>query len=152
MLVLVLGSVAHNGPLLFKSMATLTHRDGWSGLRVHNISMNVRTILDGKIGANNKVATLSPIFVIESNLPIYAELSTGPFLYRVGDLLTLEQRNQFVGTSPRSIGDLLNQNPPAAILVGFEGDLDKPLVEYAKINNYKKVDIVEFSGALYVRP
>jgi hypothetical protein len=108
--------------------------------------------MDNGISTDCKIATLSPLFVIESNLPIYSELSTGPFLYRVGDLLTPEQRNRFVGTSPKSIGYLFAEDPPAAILIGFEGALDKPLVEYAIIHNYKKIDVIGFGGELYVRP
>jgi hypothetical protein len=153
LLILVLVSVAYTGPDYLRSIHNLTHRDRWSGLHFHDISMNVRNaLIDNGIGTDRKIATLSPLFVIESNLPIYSELSTGPFLYRVGDLLTRKQRNQFVGTSPKSIVDLFNEDPPSAILVGFEDELDKPLVEYAKINNYKKVNIAGFGGELYVQP
>ncbi|MHC4183890.1 MAG: hypothetical protein ACYSR0_11130 [Planctomycetota bacterium] len=153
LIILVLMSVAYNGALLLKSSIKLTQRDGWAGLRVHDVSMNVRNaLINNGIGTDGKIATLSPLFVTESNLNIYSELSTGPFLYRVGDLLTPQQRNHFAGTSPRSIDGLFTEDPPAVILVGFEGDLDKPLIEYAIANNYKKVDVAGFSGELYVRP
>lgn len=153
LLILVVVSLAYNGPFLLMSLQKLTHRDRWSGLYVHDVSMKVRNVLiDKTTDANLKIATLSPLFVIESNLPIYSELSTGPFLYRVGDLLTPEDRKHFVGTSPQSITDLFNKEPPVAILVGFEGELDDPLVAYAITNNYSKVDIAGFGGMLYVRP
>jgi hypothetical protein len=151
LLILVLASVAYNGPSYFRSIYHLTDKNEWSGFYVHDISMNVRNALIANgLGTNRKIATLSPLFVIESNLPIYSELSTGPFLYRSGDLLTSEQRKHFVGTSPKSIGNLFNEDPPAAILVGYEGDLDKPLVEYAIANDYKKVNGFWGGGELYV--
>ena len=59
--------------------------------------MDERKIKNEVIGKQNKhgkIATLSPLYAIEANLPIYHELATGPFLYRVGDLLRPEQRKQ----------------------------------------------------------
>ena len=153
LLILVSMSVTYTGPLLIKPIVGLTHRNGWTGLMVHDASMNVRNaLIDNGLGTDGKIATLSPLFVIESNLNIYPELSTGPFLYRVGDLLTAEQRNRFVGTSPKSIGELFTEDPPVAILVGYEGILDQPLVEYAIANDYKKVDVAGISGEFYIRP
>jgi hypothetical protein len=134
-------------------MSHLAHRDRWSGLHVHDVAMNLRNVLaDRPAGTDYKTATLSPLFVIESNLPIYPELSTGPFLYRIGDVLTPEDRDRFMGTSPRSIDGLFNDDPPVAILVGFEGTLDDPLFEYAIANSYTKVDVPGFAGKVYVRP
>jgi hypothetical protein len=153
LLILVLVSVVYNGSALVMPIRRIIHRGGWGGFRIHDISINIRNILiDNGLGTDGKVATLSPLFVIESNLPIYPELSTGSFLYRIGDLLTPEQRDHFVGTSAKSIGDLFTEDPPAAILIGFEGTLDKPLLEYAMIHNYKKVVIAGFQGELYIRP
>ena len=147
---LVLVSVAYNGR---GAIHRLAERSGWSGLRVHDIAMSIRSaVQDNGLGRSGKIATLSPIFVVEANLPIYSELSTGPFLYRVGDLLSPEERDRFVGTSPSSIGDLLDEDPPAAIIVGFEGDLDRPLKEYAIMNSYRQIHLAGFDGELYVRP
>lgn len=152
--ILVLVSAAYNGPILHKHCINLSQRDKWTGLRFHDISMNVRSaLINSGIGIDGKIGTLSPLFVTESNLNIYSELSTGPFLYRIGDLLTPEQRAHYTGTSPKTISDLFTADPPAAVLVGFEGELDKPLIEYAKANKYKKVDVPGLlRGELYVRP
>jgi hypothetical protein len=153
LLILVFLSSIYNGPALLKAGLSLMHRDGWTGLHVHDVSTGIRNVLaDYGMDTDGKIATLSPLFVIESNLPIYAELSTGPFLYRVGDLLTPEQRNHFVGTSAKSIGDLFAKDPPAGIIVGFEGTLEKALLEYAISNNYSRTDVAGFGGELYVRP
>ncbi len=42
--------------------------------------------------ATAKLATVSPVYAIESGLGIYPELSTGSFVLRIGDLLSEEQR------------------------------------------------------------
>jgi hypothetical protein len=144
-------SVVFNGISMVKSIFYLRDGNNWAGLMVHNVSMNIRNALPnyGK-GNNGKIATLSPMYVADANLPIYLELAGGPFIYRAGDLLTPEQRKHFVVTSPKTIGNLLNEDPPAAIFVGFEGNLDKPLVQYAASHNYTKVDGFFNGGQLYV--
>jgi hypothetical protein len=151
--ILVLMSVGYNRSHLLNDIIRLAQRSEWSALRVHDVSMNIRSaLIANNVVADRKIATLSPLFAIESNLTIYSELATGPFLYRVGDLLTPDQRDHFVGTSPNSVGDLLSEDAPAAILVGFEGDLDKPLTAYAIANNYKRVPVAGLRGTLYARP
>jgi hypothetical protein len=153
LIVLVLAAVACNGLVVLRAMRDLTQRDKWSGLRLHDISMNVRNVLRHRgLDGRGRIATLAPLLVIESNLPIYAELATGPFVYRIGDLLSPKQRKQFVGTSPGSMNGLLDRDAPAAILVGFERGLEKPLVKYAEVNQYRKVDVPGYGGDLYVRP
>jgi hypothetical protein len=153
LLIQVLLTLACNGPFLLTSMSRLTYRDGWSGVYVHDVSMSIKNIVaDRTTVVNHRIATLSPLFVIEANLPIYSELSTGPFLYRVGDLLNPEDRNHYVGTSPKSIADLFGKEAPVAVLVGFERELDRPLVEYAVNNSYVEVHVPEFGGKLYIRP
>ncbi len=151
--ILLFAALAYNGPSLLNSTYRLTQRASWAGLHVHDVSMNIRkAIADNGVDASRKIATLSPLYAIEANLSIYPQFSTGPFLYRISDLLTPEQRNHFVGTSQKSVSDLLNAEPPAAIIAGFEGDLDEPLIEYGKSNDYKVVEVAGLDGKLYVRP
>lgn len=148
-------SLAHNGESLYKDMSSLIQRDKWYGIYVHDISTRIQDVLVDNVreGDNKgKIATLSPLFVVEANIPIYLELSTGPFLYRIGDLLTQEDRERFIGTSPNHIGELFEKEPPVAILVGFEGKLDQNLFEYAILNDYVHIDIAECKGDLYIRP
>jgi len=150
---LVLFSAAYSVPLRLRQAVDLTQRNGWSGLRVHDTAMEIEAVLtENGMRNGRKIATLSPLFVIDSTFSTYSELSTGPFLYRIGDLISAEQRNHFVVSSPNTINDLLHSDPPAAILVGFEKELDDPLIAYALNNNYKKVTIAGFNGDFYVQP
>jgi hypothetical protein len=151
--ILMIVALAYTGPALLKRVASLTERQAWVGLRVHDVSMEIRKAIANHGGdVQRPVATLSPIWVIEANLRVYPQFSTGPFLYRIGDLLTPELRKKFVGTSQETVGELLNADPPAAILAGFEKDLDNPLIEYARAHDYLLVDVSGLDGQLYVRP
>ena len=133
----------------------LRDRQQWSGVAAQRVANDVRAIMrEHGLDVAQPVATLAPLYVMEANLPIYPELATGPFLYRVGDLLTHEQRARYVGTSPATIGELFDRSPPAAILVKFEseGKLDTPLIAYATSHGYQRIGIPNSRGELYLRP
>jgi hypothetical protein len=151
LLILVLVSLGSSGAAFVKSIYSLRYRNNWEGLLVHDVSINIRNTLAnyGNKG-NDKIATLSPEYVLDANLPIYLELADAPFTYRAGDLLTPEQRQQFIVTSPKTIGNLLSKDPPAAIFVGFEGNLDQPFIQYAVSHNYRKVDGFFGGGEVYI--
>ncbi len=152
LLTLVVVSVAYDGQVLARDISRLPDRDAWVALHVHAISMNLRSLLPDRFSSTHgKIGTLSPLFAVEANLPVYSQLTTGPFLYSVGDLLTRGQRDRMVGTSPNTIANLFAKDPPTAIIVGFEGELDKPLRDFALCNNYSQVHVPGLRGILYVR-
>lgn len=156
--IFILASTVYNGPSLLTFISRSAHQESWVGLRLHTISKEMRLALtENDISTDRKIASLSPIYALESNLPVYPEFSTGPFLYRIGNLLTAEQRKHFVGTSTNNLDDLFSQAPPAAIIIGSgeDGDLtdlNKPLIEYAIANNYRKIPITGFGGEFYIMP
>lgn len=144
-------SILYNGPVLLESIIKVASVKNWSGVRTHIVAENIRSIIDNEgLDADSKVATLAPSFVLDANIPIYPELATGSFLYRVGDLLSSEERQQFIGTSPKSIHKIFEQDPPAAILVGFEGGLENPLIQYAIENQYYLVEDIEPGIQLFI--
>lgn len=146
--VLVSLSLVLQGPSLLNTISSLRYRNNWSPLYTRDISLEIREVLQANHSRN--VATLSPLYALEAGLSIYPELVSGPFLYRIGDLLTAEQRKHFVATSPSTIKHLLQTNPPAAILTGFEGELDRPLLEFALQNGYEEITLPDFEGMLYL--
>jgi len=125
--------------------------DRWVGVRVHKSAVALRAVIPEDQRAH-PVATLTPLFALEANLPIYRELATGPFAYRVGDFLSSEERLRYRTTSARSIAALLDRSPPSAIVVGFEGELDRALIDYAEERGYDKREGVIEGAAVYVRP
>lgn len=141
-----------NGTSQLESILQLSQREQWSGLWVREISIEIRNHLSEYKGCSaGKVATLSPLFALEAGLSIYEELASGPFLYRVGDLLSPAERSYFVSTSPKTLSDLFDSDPPLAILTGFEAELEDALVRYAKENDYKRVDLSN-KGTLFICP
>lgn len=149
---LVLPCLAYTGPVFLRAIPDLMHRDQWSGLHVHDVATEIRkTLIDSGVSSSGKIATLSPLYAVEAGFQIYGQLSTGPFLYRIGESLTPEQRRHFVATSRESIGDVLEEDPPVAIIVGLEGPLDTPLVRYAEAHQYRALRVPGFKGTLYAR-
>lgn len=97
------------------------------------------------------VATLSPVMALEGGLPFYPEFATGSFVYRIGDLLTPEERARYIATSPTTLVAQLDAQPPAAIYIGGEGELEIPLRDYAEGHGYTLVHDDLAGGQLYVR-
>ncbi len=61
----------------------------WVTNEVASQAEEIRTNLDANLDQPGKVATFAPLFALEAGRAIYPELATGPFLYRVGTLLSL---------------------------------------------------------------
>ena len=125
----------------------------WRPLRIHDTAYAIRAALrKAGVPLTGQVATVSPLYAVEANLPIYPELASGQFLFRIGDLLSEAERLHYVGTSRESITALLMQRPPNAIIVGFSGDLEEPLAEYGEASGYTKIEKLGEGATLYIRP
>ncbi len=151
---MVVVSTAFGAQLMVDSTRALRSREGWAGLQIHDASMNIKSEM-ARRNISGKVATVWPLLAVESNLPIYPQLATGPFLYRIGDMLTPEQRTHFVGTSKKTIAEMLDKDPPAAIVTMVDfckpENYEAPLVEYATKHNYEKLHVGEFTGEVYIK-
>ncbi len=111
-----------------------------------------RVISEAMGGAEGgRVATLSPVYAIEADLPIYPELATGSFVFRIGDLLTADERTKYHATSVSTISALFEADPPAAILITDEGVLETPLRDYAESHGYRLAPNALPVGELYLR-
>jgi 4-amino-4-deoxy-L-arabinose transferase-like glycosyltransferase len=143
-------AVASGGRTLYGGIFTLADTGQWTPLAVHREALAIRHALGGGENPSAPVATLAPIYALEAGLSIYPELATGPFLYRVGDLLTETQRARHVATSPATVEALLARRPPSAILVGTEPEaLEAPFVRYAEAHGFRRAPQ---APGLYVRP
>ena len=113
--------------------------DTWTPMQVH------RTAKD--IAENTKepklILTLAPLFALEGGCEIYPELAAGPFTYRIGDLMSKQERRITRTAGPEEIARLVEQSPPSAIIVGAEppyfAKLEEPLESLAASNWRKKV-------------
>ena len=142
----VLVGVATN----LRHLRRLPHPDAWTPISTRQAGQRLAQVTSSA-GASVRVATLAPIYPLEGGLEIYAELSTGPFLYRVGDLIENERRDRYIGSSPRSVRTLLATDPPDAILLGFEGKLEDPLAAFAQEHGYVLTEAGMPRGQVYLR-
>jgi hypothetical protein len=96
--------------------------------------------------------TLAPLFPLEAGLSIYPELATGPFAYRVGGLLSPDERRVQRIFTIDDIETVLNARPPRALFLGFEDeDLEEPLAQYAQARKYRYHQLPN-GKHLWVRP
>lgn len=137
-------------PRLFRYRDGICYTSRWTAISVHNTAQQIRQAV-GPLRDEEVVATLSPLYVMEAGLPILPELATGPFMFRVGDLIPAEKRRRYVATGASDIGRLFDKTKPKAILVGYEPDLDAPLIEYARKHGYNRIEKDFQGGTLYVK-
>lgn len=137
-------------------LSALRTPDTWIGLQTHATARQIheRVCTGPSTYCEAKVATLAPIFVLEAGLKVYPELAAGPFVYRQADFLPSEQLAQLPAATIKTLPDLLERKPPAALLVGFEGQLDQPLAAYARSHGVDKHQVIYDGGPrdLYVMP
>ncbi len=145
-----------NLPRLTQHLGRLPDPGAWTVTKIHRNGLAIaERLADAEVVG--KVATLSPVYPLEANLPVYPELATGQFAYRVADVIDPELEEHYRMTSPATIEALLEADPPAALLLGFEPELEVPMVRYAESHGYRRIDDLGLvdrygRGVLYVRP
>ena len=103
----------------------------WTGFAVPHTAGLIQDRL-GEQGALGMVATLSPLFALESGLSLYPEFATGPFLYRLnGRVLRDPSGSTVVGLSALD-GGFEAESVPTLILAGWEPEAEESLVEFAE--------------------
>lgn len=68
-------------------------------------------------GGQGKVLTIAPLYAVEAGLPVYPQLATGPFAWRIVNLLLPEERHKQGLPDFAEWMSLLKAEPPAAVLV-----------------------------------
>lgn len=152
----VLVTLLH-GARLAHYLPRLATPSRWTALQAHQEGEKIRAAVlaaNRDVGPDARVATLFPLYAVESGMLPYSELSTGALLYRIADDVPRSTRAAVVATSPRTVFQLLERNPPAAVLVGFEREhrLEEPLDQYARAYGYHPANAGLREGTLYVRP
>ncbi|WP_159587189.1 hypothetical protein [Chelativorans xinjiangense] len=142
-------------PRLSQYMGTAIHPQRWLVSRVHDGGVAIAQRL-AEAGVEGKVATLVPVYPLEGGLDVYPELATGLFAYRIADITPPQLARFYRMTSPTKVGQLLDADPPAALLLGFDAGLEAPLLAYAERNGYVPVENIGITdrygtGVLYVR-
>lgn len=113
----------------YRHVGGLWRPDEWFPVRVHRIGVGIKAAVGG-----GRVLTLAPLYPLEGGADIYAEFAAGPFVWRVAPLVPEPKRREFNVIAEAELGPLLAARPARAVLLGFEGRLEEPFVDYAKAN------------------
>lgn len=143
-------------PRMAQDMQKIAAPQRWTVNQVHDWGVVIADRLRAA-GLTGKVATLAPIYPLEGGLPVYLELATGPFAYRSVDLADRELTSHYRVTSPATVISLLEADPPAAVLLGFDRQLEQPMQDFVDGNGYQAspdLGIKDRRGTpvLYLRP
>ncbi|MGA2110706.1 MAG: hypothetical protein ABSG98_00990 [Anaerolineales bacterium] len=120
----------------YRQASALLHPSSWVPVVYHEQGLAI-----AKAKAPGPILTLTPIFPLEGGVPIYPQLVTGPFAWRVGDFASPSTRRKIGLVSPADFEEVIRQDPPGGILVGGETTLEAPLVQYAKTHSYRPTDL-----------
>lgn len=129
----------------YRRISFLRYPETWRPLSIHRMGQQIAEAASG-----GPVLTFGPLFPLEGGAEIYPAFATGMFNWRTADLLPPEQRQQVGAVGPDELSSLLQDSPPAAILVGINADLEVLLVTYAQQNNYRLYQLTPRFG-LWVR-
>jgi hypothetical protein len=142
-------------PRIVQHIPKLAAPQTWTVARVHRDGTAIRSAL-AEAGVTGKVATLLPIYPLEGGLSVYPEFATGQFVYRTAAFTPPGLLRHYRTTSPGAVRSLFENDPPAAMLLGFEPELEAPLVEFAAEMGYQPLETPKINnrygeGTLWVR-
>lgn len=120
----------------------------WVPMRVHWISQDIAE----RTKDTELILTLAPLFAIEGGADIYTELSAGSIIYRIADFMSPEDRAVTHTVGPKALGELIQQSPPSAVILGIEfGLLEEPLFEAVVRPNWQS-KTYDNGPTVYFRP
>jgi hypothetical protein len=102
----------------------------WAATHLDVVTLKMELVL-GPAKEDLRIATLMPIYAIESGFGIYPELAGVPFFFRTNDELPLEDLDRLVGVGPATLEAWLHENDVRAILAGYDPDLETGFRAYA---------------------
>jgi 4-amino-4-deoxy-L-arabinose transferase-like glycosyltransferase len=121
----VLVAVVSHPAVLYRAPALLVP-ESWVPSRLHQTAEDISQNTTG----TKRVLTLAPLFALEGRCEIYPELSAGAIVYRIADRMKPSDRALTSAAGPQTIGPLLENQPPAAVILGVEMErLEQPLFE-----------------------
>ena len=136
LIVVLIGIILHIND--YRSVVEIWKTTDWFAAKARRFGAEIhRRVRSGK------VLTLAPALPLAGHVPIYPEFATGPFSWRNASLVPAERRRRLHVVAPADLEAFLAADPPAGILTGFEdeGDLEKPLNEYAQRHGYTLTEL-----------
>ncbi|WP_170444744.1 hypothetical protein [Ruegeria arenilitoris] len=144
-------------PRLVPGLAALSDPSGFTTTRVAQGAEALKAALAESAHPDGPVATIMPIYPLEAQLPVYLELSTGPFAYRIAPYTEPDLAAKYVMADAAGLQAVFDSNPPSAFLLGYDPALEQPLLRYAETNGYQPVEISGLGnrygqGVVYLKP
>ncbi len=133
-----------------KPVRKLLNPQSWTPMQLHATAEDIA----GKIKSPKLILTLAPLYALEGGCDIYTELSAGPFVYRVANGLSYEQIEKVNSVAPKTLGYMLEQSPPSAVIFGTEPKmLEKPIYDIAIAPTSKSWKIISYPNGptLYLK-
>jgi 4-amino-4-deoxy-L-arabinose transferase-like glycosyltransferase len=122
------------GMSAYREILDFLRTDKWDAEKLHRNVMELRAIVPA-----GKILTVAPVYPLEAGLPIYPEFTTGPIAWRVAPYVDEAKAVRLHMPTPDTLESLLQGDPPAAVMVGYEKTGEELLTSYAKRHGYRKV-------------
>lgn len=123
----------------YPNLRSLARPGAWYPIQTRVLGYKIKTIV-----GEERVLTLSPLFPLDGGASIFPQYATGPFAWRVADLLTKEQRFTYKVMSQDELIVTLDEKPAGGILVGLTKDAEGFLLEYARQREYNPIEINDY--------
>lgn len=130
----------------YENVKNLLAPGNWLPVQAHQTGVEIAAVV-----GQGRVLTLAPLFPLEGGAQIYEQFATGAFAWRVAPLVSASDRQAMGMVSADELTGLLRAQPPDAILVGYEGELERPFVEYAEAGGYRPLTLAG-GKVLWVSP
>jgi hypothetical protein len=124
----------------FRQLASMSE---WAPIKMHRETAKLRAQI-----RPGRVLTLVPLYPLEAGLSIYPPFATGPFAWRVAPYVGVDKAARMGIVTPATLAAVLDAEPPAGILLGFEGRHEIDLGHYAESRGYEVVS--SFNRELWV--
>jgi hypothetical protein len=105
-------------------------------LDLHRQGRAIRDYVEAVEG-DDEILTLSPLYAVIADLPIYSEFVTGPFGWRVSPLMSRQDALDRGLPVPAEIESFVQERRPRAILTGKEPELDQLIATAAQKLGYE---------------
>ena len=129
-------------PRLAQHAPKLATPHKWTVAKVHAAGVAIAQAMT-EAGVDGKVLTFLPVYPLEGGLEVYPEFATGQFVFRTADLTEPALLAKYRTTSPSAVAAFLENDPPAAMLLGFEPELEAPMADFARRKGYRRVEGLE---------
>jgi hypothetical protein len=142
-------AAAASYPLVLLRVPKLLDPQSWTPVQLHRISQDIAE----KTKSPKLILTLAPLYALEGGCDIYAEFSSGSFVYRIADFLQPSDRLLTHTVGPENLKELIDESPPSAVILGVDFRfLEIPLFKTVEPNSENwEAKVYENGPVVYFR-